>query len=116
MFPEFRTRISQLRELVAAGMWPRDIDTLTTECASLAQDRGAPLVFFVLKSIFQSMAQVIDGEPLSPNGQALLTQDLQPLVTRVLEKLENGLEPTLDELNQLVWTHLSGVALFKAQG
>jgi hypothetical protein len=115
MSPEFHARLSLLRKLATAGLYLENLDKLTRECASLAQDRAFPLTFFILKSIFQDTAGIVEREqPLTEAEQATLTGAIQGQALLIFETLVHDSEPSVQDLNKLVYAHLTSVASFKA--
>ena len=116
MSPEFQTRLSRLRERVAAGLFLEQLDNLTAECLDLCQDRAVSLALFVLKSVFQDLAVLFENnQPLTSIEFSSLTEGVRGAALVVIEALANDSQPKVDDLERLVTIHLTNVASFKGR-
>jgi hypothetical protein len=107
-------RIAQLREPVQQGLHAENLDRAVRECASLAQDSRHVLVFFTLKKIFKELSQALEAGATEVTRHQELLQGSSEKALSLLEKAASDAPIPLEELEELVRTHVVNRNLFNS--
>lgn len=107
-------RITRLHELVQQGLHEENLDRAIRECNALAQDSPHVLVFFTLKNIFKELAEALEGGAIEVRRHEELVRGFSEKVSVLLQKLVSGDSVALDELEDLVRTHVVNRNLFRS--
>ena len=107
-------RIVRLCELVEAGLFGDNLDKIVQECGSLAQDSTHVLAFFTLKNIFAELAHTLDGEAIEVTRHQELMAGIREKTTAMLRKLAADTPVSLEEVEELVRTHVVNRNLFRS--
>lgn len=107
-------RIARLCELVEAGLSEENLDKMVQECGSLAQDSTQVLAFFVLKNIFAELSHTLQGEAVEVTRHQELIAGITEKTTAMLRKLAADTPVSLEEVEELVRTHVVNRNLFRS--
>lgn len=107
-------RIASLRELIKGGLHQEDLDKIVSECNALSQDTSQVLTFFVLKQVFAEMSAALDGAAVAVAQHKDLISSISELAILVLDKVENGEQVELADLEAIARIHIRNVNIFRA--
>jgi hypothetical protein len=107
-------RIALLRELVRQGLHEENLDQAVRECGALAQDSRQVLVFFTLKNVFKELSQTLDAGAIEVTQHQELLQGVSKKVLSLLEKVASDAPIPLEEIEELVRTHVVNRNLFNS--
>lgn len=107
-------RIASLRNLIRQGLHQSNLDKIVAECNSLAQDTSPALTFFTLKCVFAEMSNALESGAVSEAEFGDLEAQIADLSQPLLEKILNGQQIEMAELEALVSTHLRNLNIFRS--
>jgi hypothetical protein len=107
-------RIAQLRELVRQGLHEENLDRAVRECGSLAQDSRQVLVFFTLKNVFKELSQALEAGAIAVTRHQELVEGISGKILSLLEKVASDAPMPLEEIEELVRTHVVNRNLFNS--
>jgi hypothetical protein len=107
-------RIARLRELVRQGLHEENLDRAVCECGSLAQDSQQVLIYFTLKNVFKELSQALDSGAIEVTRHQELLRGISEKVLSLLEKVASDAPIPLEEIEDLVRTHVVNRNLFNS--
>ena len=107
-------RIARLCELVQAGLFEENLDSIVRECGSLAQDSVHVLVFFTLKNVFMELCHALDCGAIEVTRHQELVAGIAEKAIPILQKLAAGNRVAPEEIEDLVRTHVVNRNLFSS--
>lgn len=114
MSDHINRRVSSLREALAKGFFVENLDFLTRECNSLAQDTNYCVSFFVLKNVFREMSSALEVRPIQIEEHKELTSRISETCKLILEKILKNEPVEVEQLDSLVRQHLRNLTLFNS--
>lgn len=109
-----RQRIASLRELIAAGLHQGNLDEIVADCNALSQDTSHVLSFFVLKKLFAEISAALEGEAVTLERFKDLTFGVAEAAILILDKIENGTQVEVGDLESLVSSHIRNLNVFRS--
>jgi hypothetical protein len=106
-------RISRLLSALSGELSQEKLESLGKEFDSLAQDRGEPLVFFVLQNVCLRLALALEGEGVSIDRHRELTAGIADQIRGILGGVQQG-NPAMEKLELLVTSMYRNLGLFRA--